>query len=223
MLHAPVQSRARATLGRVLAATEELLRTRAYADVSLSAIASAAGVTTGAIFARFADKDSLLLALDEWLATAITLEADKVLDPAAWAHAPLEASLERLFQATIRIHRQHAGVIRAVGARRDYPPLRDRLNAANRDRGERVRKCVGAAPGQPPRPPSDPAVDLALLMCVSVIRETIVFGGYWPQRLPGTDRALARELARAFAAQISASPAALRRSPRRARRSQATK
>ena len=63
--HEPVQDRAIATRERLLDALEKLLRTTSINELTVSAIAAEAGVTTGAIYRRFADKRGLLQAASE--------------------------------------------------------------------------------------------------------------------------------------------------------------
>ena len=58
----PTQARAKLTQKRLLDTLEELLRSKSIHEISVSEIASAAGVTTGAIYTRFKDKRGLLRA-----------------------------------------------------------------------------------------------------------------------------------------------------------------
>jgi AcrR family transcriptional regulator len=61
----PKQARAHATRERLLDAFAELLYQRPYAEISVADIASAADVTTGAVYARFGDKRGVAVALAE--------------------------------------------------------------------------------------------------------------------------------------------------------------
>jgi AcrR family transcriptional regulator len=57
--------RSSGTRGRILAATRELLSSRAWADTSIDDVVRAAGVTKGALYHHFADKTAVLRALYE--------------------------------------------------------------------------------------------------------------------------------------------------------------
>jgi AcrR family transcriptional regulator len=61
----PKQARAHATQERLLDAFAELLYERPYGAISVADIAAAAGVTTGAVYARFGDKHGVAVALAE--------------------------------------------------------------------------------------------------------------------------------------------------------------
>jgi AcrR family transcriptional regulator len=70
----PKQARAHATRERLLDAFAELLYERPYAEISVADMASAADVTTGAIYARFSDKRGVAVALAErFLSTSFDL------------------------------------------------------------------------------------------------------------------------------------------------------
>src|SRR5947199_10784359 len=49
----PKQARSQATRERLLDALSDLLQTRSYGEISVADIAAAAGLTTGAVYARF--------------------------------------------------------------------------------------------------------------------------------------------------------------------------
>jgi AcrR family transcriptional regulator len=59
----PKQARAHATRERLLDAFADLLDERPYGEISVADIAATAGVTTGAVYARFGDKHGVAVAL----------------------------------------------------------------------------------------------------------------------------------------------------------------
>jgi AcrR family transcriptional regulator len=70
----PKQARAHATRERLLDAFADLLYERPYSEISVADIAAAAGVTTGAVYARFGDKHGVAVALAErFLSTSFEL------------------------------------------------------------------------------------------------------------------------------------------------------
>ena len=56
----PRQARSLQTVGALLDATEEVLRTHGYAGASTNRIARAAGVSVGSLYQYFGDKDGLI-------------------------------------------------------------------------------------------------------------------------------------------------------------------
>lgn len=108
-----VQARSRATGERILRATEQLLTTRSFEDLSMNMIADATGVSVGGVYARFASKDALLRALHvryEAHRTAFLLEA---FDPAAWSDAGLDARVHGICRALVELMRGQRHVLRS--------------------------------------------------------------------------------------------------------------
>src|SRR5688572_1885607 len=60
----PQQSRSQATLDRILDAAETVLEEKSFSEATLAEIMDRAGVTVGAFYRRFPDKDALLHLLD---------------------------------------------------------------------------------------------------------------------------------------------------------------
>lgn len=75
-----------ATRARILAAAQTLFRTRTYAEVSIRLIARTAGLSTGSMFASFADKADL------W---RVAMGCEPPLDGPATRAAPLLVSALR--------------------------------------------------------------------------------------------------------------------------------
>lgn len=65
----PKQERSRANREALLNAFADLLAERPYADISTFDVATRAGMTTGAVYSRFRDKQGMALALHERFAT----------------------------------------------------------------------------------------------------------------------------------------------------------
>src|SRR3954466_6943772 len=80
----PQQSRSQETLDRILDAAEQVLETKAFGEATLAEIMERAGVTVGAFYRRFPDKDALLHHLDERFFAELHRRADEVLNPDRW-------------------------------------------------------------------------------------------------------------------------------------------
>ncbi|MCP5069711.1 MAG: TetR/AcrR family transcriptional regulator [bacterium] len=79
----PKQARSEATLLRLLDSAEALISEHGTDDISLSAIARRAGVSVGAIYARFENKEALLRAVVERRLEMV----DAIIEPALDDHA----------------------------------------------------------------------------------------------------------------------------------------
>jgi AcrR family transcriptional regulator len=92
--------RSATTRGALVAAARRLWAERGYAAVGTPEIATAAGVTRGALYHQFADKAALFLAVVEDVETDVTqriaerVAASGAQDPAAALHAAVDAWLE---------------------------------------------------------------------------------------------------------------------------------
>ncbi|HKU85220.1 MAG TPA: TetR/AcrR family transcriptional regulator [Casimicrobiaceae bacterium] len=78
--------------------------------VTTQAIADRIGVTQGALFRHFPDKEAMWLAVFDWVRTALDAAVDAAIDP----EAPPLANLERAFCAHVGLVAAHPGVPRAL-------------------------------------------------------------------------------------------------------------
>src|SRR5947208_15475116 len=83
----PQQTRSQETLDRILDAAERVLEKKSFTEATLAEIMERAGVTVGAFYRRFPDKDALLHLLDERFFREMQERADELLDPAHWRGA----------------------------------------------------------------------------------------------------------------------------------------
>ena len=66
-LKTPVQARSVASYERLVAATRAVLEEKSFDEATVAEIAARAGLTVGAFYARFEDKEALLRHLEELL------------------------------------------------------------------------------------------------------------------------------------------------------------
>jgi AcrR family transcriptional regulator len=98
---------------RILDAFEGLLRSKAYAQLMINDIAREAKTGAGSIYARFRDKRSILLAVQDRLRNRARDYFAELYDPGCWADADLEEALERVVRGNLAWHRQHRNIIRS--------------------------------------------------------------------------------------------------------------
>lgn len=141
----PDTKRAR-TKAALINAAAELIGERGYQATSLAAVAARAGMSRGAIYGNFPDRDSLFLAVAEALWRPI--------EPAFVPGAPLRRQMEVLgaaVAAEARARRPRAaGAISFQLYALTHPAMRARLVAANaaayRAAAERLVREIGDAP-----------------------------------------------------------------------------
>src|SRR5215470_17330679 len=110
---APQQARSRESLRKLLKAAAEVLGQHGLEGATIPRIAAHAGLTPGAVYRRFKDKDALLEAAilgilerqDERLKAGMT--------PAMTAKIPLEVFAAQLVGGMVTTYRAHAPLLRA--------------------------------------------------------------------------------------------------------------
>ena len=220
----PQQARSRESLRKLLKAATEVLGQHGVDGTTIPRIARHAGLTPGAVYRRFRDKDELLETAilgilerqDERLKASMT--------PDMTARIPLEVFAEQIIGGMVVTYRANAALLRALRhftqGRADTAFIRKAARLEIRA-FERLVKLVLARRRDIRHPNPRTAVSLGLLMIVSTLYDLVVMpvsAKQWKDLLPKDDQALKRELTRAFLSYLEAEgkPRASRHSDRRA-------
>lgn len=193
---APRQARSEATYRRLLDAAETLLTEASFDQVTVARIAARAGVTIGAFYARFADKDALLEALEERVTEAVLAVVNRAIDPARWEGATIEEAIRHYLAELIATYRETRGAGRALVLQAHTDPaLRRRLHRLNVDGPPQVLELLRRhATIHHPAPKL--GLEVGFLAVRSLLREILLFGETFPGGSALSDRALAEELTR---------------------------
>lgn len=118
-------------------------------DITTAAIAQQMGLTQGALFRHFPNKDAILLAVMEWVAERLLGRVDKAIEAAP---SPL-AALEAAFMAHIDFVVKHPGVPRMLFGelqRADVSPAKLMVRTMIRAYSSRLKRLVedGKAQGE---------------------------------------------------------------------------
>ena len=176
-LRSPQQRRSLETGRRVIAAAQKLCRRRPFEQITMSEIASESGVSIGSIYARFASKEKLLLALVDVLFRAdFDAAVDGVVNPTSGEN--LESFLGRYFTAVGNAFRKHRSLLRPMTllARTSNDiELQEYLREANSAIHERLRDAIGAHRDEIEHSEPAAAIDLALLWAGAALRERFLY------------------------------------------------
>lgn len=196
-LRRPRQARSVASYGRLLGAAREILAEKSFDEATVAEIAERAGLTVGAFYARFADKEALLGHLEQLLfETTRTVVARIAAHAAGRAPASL---LRELTTALVRIYRRQRAVARALVLRSHTDPaLAERLRALNRDNMRRIADALLAS-GAIRHPQPERAIWFALHAQRALLRDAILFGDGWAGERRISDARLVDEAARLVA------------------------
>jgi AcrR family transcriptional regulator len=197
----PRQTRSQMTLDRILDAAERVLDEKSFTEATVAEIMTRAGVTVGAFYRRFPDKDALLHLLDDRFFREMKERGDAVLDPIRWGGEPIADILITLARAAVEIYTAKRGIARGLFLRARVDPV---IQATGREMNAHFTERLRALLLDPARraeithPEPERAVALGFMMFFGALRETTVFGEIWPDHdeIVGSD--LADEMARLY-------------------------
>ena len=89
----PRQKRSRGTMDRVLRALELLLDEKPFEQITMIELAQRSGTGTSSIYARFKDKNSLVLGVHARLTETVPACLIRLTDPKRWRGKPLVGSI----------------------------------------------------------------------------------------------------------------------------------
>lgn len=108
------QARSRESLTRLLKAAADILNEDGLERATIPRIAARAGLTPGAVYRRFSDKDALLREVCLRLLEENSQQTKGLLNPERWQGKSLTDMARFIIAATLRGHRMHRGLLRAL-------------------------------------------------------------------------------------------------------------
>jgi AcrR family transcriptional regulator len=206
---APQQARSRQSLSRLLKAAVEVLGQRGIAGTTIPRIAAHAGLTPGAVYRRFRNKDALL----ETAILRILEDQDKLvrlsLTVEAAAGIPFATLAEQVINGLVVSYRANAGLLRAVRQflqGKEKTPFWKKASTLEMRTFEYLVAILVASGREIKRPDPRAAAALGIIMAIGTLYEVVVSPGdgkLWKALLPKDDRSLKDELTRSFLAYLT--------------------
>ncbi len=205
---APQQERSRESLRRMRKAATEVLGQHGLDGTTIPRIAAHAGLTPGAIYRRFSDKDALLESVildiyenqEEHLRNGLTQEM---------AHQiPLPVFVNQLVHSLVVSFRTNARLLYAMRQfvlSKQGTDFWKKITRLEKRFNNRLVGLLMTNAQAIPHPEPRVAVSLGLTMMISTLQEVIVTipdPNYWKDSLPKNDQALRKEMTRAFLAYL---------------------
>jgi AcrR family transcriptional regulator len=136
------ERRKQRTTAAILDAAERLLLERGFAGMTIEAISEEADVAIGSIYARFAGKDGVYVALAQR-----AVEANEAAMAGVYAAGSPGEQITAFADAYLRFHREHPLAFRLVTLQDLERPLDDRLRQARGRLARRLDAMVGDLAG----------------------------------------------------------------------------
>jgi AcrR family transcriptional regulator len=200
----PQQARSRESLRKLTKAAAEVLGQHGVEGTTIPRIAQHAGMTPGAVYRRFRDKDALLEAVVLGMLERQEERTKTGLTPAAAAQIPLPVFAEQVIGGMVLSYRVNAALLRAIRQfvqGRSGSPFWKKATRLEVRSYERVIELFLTHKEEIKHPDPRLAVSIALMMVISMLYEIVVLPielGPIKAYLPKDDLALRKELTRAF-------------------------
>lgn len=210
--HPPRQTRSQETLNRILDAAERILDEKSFSETTVAEIMERAGVTVGAFYRRFADKDTLLYLLDERFFGELRARGDELLAEERWRGASIGDVLTAFTNGAVDVYTASRGLVRSLFLRaRVDAVIQATARRLNEHFIERLRTVLSDASRRDEISHEDPsrAIALGFMMFVGALRETTVFGETWPDHQALVGNSLREELARLYLSYLCGQPRAV--------------
>jgi AcrR family transcriptional regulator len=200
---APQQARSRESLNKLLKAAVEVLGQQGVAGTTIPRIAAHAGLTPGAVYRRFRNKDVLL----ETAILRVLEDQTKVLllllTVEAAAEIPFPTLAEQVINSLVVSYRTNASLLRAVRQflqEKEGSPFWKKASKLEMRTFEYL-VAIFVTSGEIKHADPRAAVALGLMMVIGTLWEVVVNPGdakSWKGLLPKDDRTLKGEITRAF-------------------------
>lgn len=201
---APQQERSRESLRKLQKATAEVLGQHGVEGTTIPRIAEHAGLTPGAIYRRFHDKDALLEATILGILERQEERIKASLTPDKAAQIPLPLFAEQVVGGMVITYRLNAALLRAMRtfsqSRNNTPFYKKAAKLEARSFAHAIDLFV-AHKDEIRHPDPSAAVALGMMMVSSMLYDWVVMPtdtSAWKQFLPKDDQELKRELTRAL-------------------------
>jgi AcrR family transcriptional regulator len=200
----PRQARSKESMRRLLKAAAEVLGQRGLEGTTIPRIAEHAGLTPGAVYRRFPDKEALL----ETVIIRILERQDErlrlTLTPEMARQIPLPVFAEQLINNMLVSYRANAGLLRALrrfAQGRDQTAFYKKVAKLEMRTLEYLAGLFLVHREEIKHPNPKIALAFSLIMLTSTLVELILVDSnlkHWQAVIPKDDQSLKRELLRSF-------------------------
>ncbi len=201
------QARSQETLERILEAAEEVVSEKGFDNATVSEIVRRANSSVGAMYARFNDKDSLLVVLHERFCEQALATTDAVLDPVRWKDSSIAEILATALPFVAHVYQQKRGLLRAFMLRGSADPqFAERASRVAREISERMIALFMPRRHEIKHPDPVVAVDFGMRVTFDTLDMVTFWGDIQRSKVTLTTDELAAELTRMFCCYLGIDP-----------------
>jgi AcrR family transcriptional regulator len=199
------QARSQETLERLLDAAEEVVSEKGFDNATVSEIVRRAKSSVGAMYARFNDKDSLLVCLHERFCEQAMATAEVALDASRWEGATIAEVFATAMPFLVNVYHLKRGLVRAfiVRGSSDHQ-FAERAGRLSRAISERLIALLAARRDEIKHPDPVLAADFGLRMTFDTLDQATLFSDIQRSTIRYSPEQLAEELTRAFLSYLGA-------------------
>ncbi len=171
------QERSRKSLARLLKAAAEVLEKEGLEGATIPRIAARAGLSPGSVYRRFTDKDALLREVCLRLLEENYQQGKEAFTAERWKNIPLADMSRYLIEITVKGHRVHRGLLRALllfTLQHPDPAFIRKSEELEWRVFQHVAELLLTRRSEIPHPDPETAVRFALLMVGLVVQGAIV-------------------------------------------------
>jgi AcrR family transcriptional regulator len=200
---------------RVLETFAAMLARQPFDQITIVALARRARVSVTSIYARFADKEALVLAAHDRHREQVMRRVDRELDPARWRGKSLDAIVHQCLAPMIAGWWRNVPLIRAAVMVNDRE-INERAAQMLRHTSACLAALLGPHLGWVEPAERERTVDFAFRAVMAVMHQRLVFGDIEPVRFHLSEREMNARLVELFRAVLQGP--AIRKTRARSRR-----
>lgn len=196
----PQQERSIKTMNKIMDAAAEILETKNFEQISINEIVEQAGVSVGAFYGRFKDKDGLLEALDERFFTCFEADILDLISAPGWAQMPVIKIIKGLCSLLVNTYSRQTGLLRSLNLKArlyDDQRFRKREQKAWNELFPRLQQALLLKCDEFKHPDPQVAIVFGFQQMFFTLREILLWEPLRSQRLYENEE-LINELTRAY-------------------------
>jgi AcrR family transcriptional regulator len=192
-------------MDRVLKALETLLDEKPFERITMIELAQRSGTGTSSIYARFKDKNTLVLGVHARLQERAFPCLEKLTDMQRWQGKPIGTSVWESIVSVVKFYREHGQIVRTA-LLVDRPIVYERQVQVLQFASGHFAAALAAMMPSADAKALDRAVDGSVRLVSAVMHQSLIFRNQLITRKAVSDRELVRQLTTAVCALLRVEP-----------------